>query len=76
MEIHWRKPGALQDAERETAEARLRKLVANHKDVVDVWIDVADEHHHRKGTAHVTIRGDVREETGVTYQATVAGVAD
>lgn len=60
MEIHWRNPGALKDEERETAEHRLHKLAGDHHDVVDVWIDVADEHHHRKGTGNVTIRGDVR----------------
>ncbi len=60
MEIHWRNPRQVDPAEREAAEAKLRALAAGHTDLIDLWIDLPDEPHHRKGNEHATVRAQLR----------------
>lgn len=60
MQIHWRNPGEIADADREAAETRLRRLAEGHTDLIDVWVDVAREPHHRHGTGEVTLRCQAR----------------
>lgn len=61
MEIHWRNPGPLDESERRAAEKHLEELAKDHRDLIDVWIDIEETPHHRSGSEHVTIRGQVRQ---------------
>lgn len=61
MEIHWRNPNELTEAEREHAEERIQKLAQGSKDLIDLWIDVEpSSNHHRKGNEQVTLRCQAR----------------
>lgn len=60
MQIHWRNPGVLEDAVRTAAEERILKLAGDRNDLIDIWIDVAREAHHRHGAESVTIRCQAR----------------
>lgn len=61
MEIHWRNPGELSEAEQTLATERIESLAQGHTDLIDVWVDVEpSSSHHRKGAERVTIRAQVR----------------
>ena len=70
MQIHWRHPGSLSDAEREFAERHLSGLAEGHGDLTDLWIDVSSEsQHHKKGDKKVTIRCQARRASIVAVGA-------
>lgn len=60
MQIHWRHPNAIPEEERAAAEQRLEGLAQDHSDLIDLWIDVGESHHHRHGDGAVTIRCQAR----------------
>ena len=60
MQVHWRHPNELSEEIREDAEARLQRLADGHTDLIDTWIDVARDGHHRKGNGRVAIRCQAR----------------
>lgn len=61
MQIHWRHPKAVSEAEREFALRHLEQLAEGHHDLTDLWIDVsAGSAHHRKGDERVSIRCQAR----------------
>ena len=60
MQVHWRHPNELSEEVREDAEARLQRLANGHTDLIDTWIDVALDGHHRKGNGRVSIRCQAR----------------
>ena len=60
MQVHWRHPNELSEEMREDAEARLQRLANGHTDLIDTWIDVALDGHHRKGNGRVAIRCQAR----------------
>lgn len=61
MEIHWRHPEKITEAEREFAMRHLEDLAAGHADLTDLWVDIANgSQHHRKGDEKVTIRCQAR----------------
>ncbi len=68
MEIHWRNPGELDEAERDQAEERLARLADGHNDLIDVWVDVESESgHHRNGPRRVAIRCQARRAELVAH---------
>ncbi|MHA7836521.1 MAG: cold shock domain-containing protein [bacterium] len=68
MEIHWRNPGELSEAEQTLARERIESLAEGHRDLIDVWVDVEPSSpHHRKGVERVTIRGQVRGSNLVAH---------
>ncbi len=71
MEIHWDDLGEIGEKVREEVEAKLRRLVAQHDDVLTIRIAGHTSRHHRKGgrEVHVTARAKGKEIT-----ATRAGV--
>ncbi len=60
MQIHWRNPHAIPEEERESAEGRLEELARDHSDLIDLWIDVEESSHHRRGAEAVTLRCQAR----------------
>lgn len=60
MQVHWRHPNELSEEIRQDAEARLQRLANGHTDLIDTWIDVARDGHHRKGHGRVAIRCQAR----------------
>jgi cold shock CspA family protein/ribosome-associated translation inhibitor RaiA len=60
VQIHWRSPGALDDNDRERTEERLWRLAEGRTDLIDVWVDVRENTHHRQGGDEVSIRAQVR----------------
>jgi ribosomal subunit interface protein len=60
VQVHWRHPNELSEEIREEAEARLQRLANGHTDLIDTWIDVALDGHHRKGNGRVSIRCQAR----------------
>lgn len=56
MEIHWRNPNALSLEVQRATEARLESLAAGHTDLIDVWLDIQKDAHHRQGNDRVAIR--------------------
>jgi len=60
VQVHWRHPNELSDEIREDAEARLQRLANGRTDLIDTWIDVALDGHHRKGNGRVAIRCQAR----------------
>lgn len=76
MQIHWHNPNAVSQAEREDAEQRLLALAEGHSDLIDLWVDVRPNEHHRHGGDEVSIRCQVRgADLVVTRQADEAGIA-
>ncbi|MCP5060767.1 MAG: hypothetical protein GY937_29070 [bacterium] len=68
MEVHWRNPGELADANREAAEERIERLAEGHHDLIDIWVDVeAANAHHRHGPRKVTIRCQARRAELVAH---------
>ncbi len=67
MEIHWRDPDTVDASEREAADKRLRELAAGHSDLIDVWIDLTEDPHHRQGSQRTTIRAQVRGASLVSH---------
>lgn len=64
MQVHWRHPHELKEVDRDFAMGRLGHLEAGHRDLTDLWIDVArSSGHHRKGDSTVTIRCQARRAT-------------
>jgi cold shock CspA family protein len=60
MQIHWRHPHAIPEEEREGAERRIEELARDHSNLIDLWIDVAENNHHKPGNESVTIRCQAR----------------
>jgi ribosome-associated translation inhibitor RaiA len=60
VQVHWRHPNELSEEIRQDAEARLRRLANRHTDLIDTWIDIALDGHHRKGNGRVAIRCQAR----------------
>jgi len=60
MELHWHHPEAFSERDRITAEQRLRSLVRDHTDVIDVRIDARPSAHHRHGGQEVRITCEAR----------------
>jgi ribosome-associated translation inhibitor RaiA/cold shock CspA family protein len=60
VQVHWRHPNELSEEIRQEAEARLQRLANGHSDLIDTWIDVALDGHHRKGHGRVAIRCQAR----------------
>ena len=56
MQVHWHHPNELSEEIRGDAEARLQRLADGNTDLIDTWIDVARDAHHRKGNGRVSIR--------------------
>jgi cold shock CspA family protein/ribosome-associated translation inhibitor RaiA len=76
MQIHWRNPNAIEEALRDRAEERIEALGEDHTDLIDVWIDVHVNTHHRQGADEVSLRAQVRgAEIVVRRQAEEAGLA-
>lgn len=77
MEIHWHNPGAIPESERERVEDRLLRLAAEREgDLIDVWIDVHENPHHRHGGDEVVIRCQARNADLVSRRkADEAGLA-
>jgi cold shock CspA family protein/ribosome-associated translation inhibitor RaiA len=55
MDIHWDELGEIREAEREKIEARLRRLVEEHDDVLSIRIAGQASQHHRHGGREVHI---------------------
>ena len=55
MEIHWNHLENLTPVERSAIEERLRKLAAEHDDLIDVRIVGRSTRHHRHGAQEVRI---------------------
>jgi Ribosome-associated protein Y (PSrp-1) len=60
VQVHWRHPNELSEEIRQDAESRLQRLADGHTDLIDTWIDVALDGHHRKGNGRVAIRCQAR----------------
>lgn len=60
MEIHWVNADALEAAQREAVEARLRELTTGHRDLIDVRITARPNGHHRHGGQEVRITCQAR----------------
>ena len=60
MQVHWHHPNELSEEIRDDAEARLQRLADGYTDLIDTWIDVARDAHHRKGNGRVVIRCQAR----------------
>ena len=60
MQVHWHHPNELSEDIRDDAESRLRRLADGYTDLMDTWIDVARDAHHRKGNRRVAIRCQAR----------------
>ena len=63
MQIHWDDLGEIDEGVRGEVEARLRRLVAQHDDVLAVRIAGQSSRHHRQGgrEVHITARAKGRE---------------
>lgn len=55
MEIHWDELSDLSEQEREAAEACLRRIGAQHDDLLAIRIAGRDSSHHRQGGREVHI---------------------
>jgi cold shock CspA family protein/ribosome-associated translation inhibitor RaiA len=60
MELHWLHPDAFSEHERLAAEDRIRKLAADHSDLIDVRITARATQHHRLGEREVHIICEAR----------------
>jgi cold shock CspA family protein/ribosome-associated translation inhibitor RaiA len=60
MEIHWHDADSIPEAERNDVTEQLEALAADHTDLIDVWVDVEENTHHRHGGDEVAIRCQVR----------------
>ena len=60
MEIHWDELSDLSQQEREAAEARLRRIAAQHDDLLAVRIAGRDSSHHRQGGREVHVSGSAK----------------
>src|SRR5688572_6655486 len=60
MEVHWLHPDAYSDAERFSAEARIREIAADQTDLIDVRITTRSTQHHRVGEQEVHIICEAR----------------
>lgn len=60
MQIHWRHPEVVSEAERSAVTERLEALAEGHQDLIDVWVDLHQNTHHRHGGDEVTIRCQAR----------------
>ena len=56
MDIQWHVVTNLDDARRDAAEARIRKLAGGQKDLIHVVIHVENSNHHQHGAAEAKIR--------------------
>ena len=60
MRIQWHNPNVIRDADRDHVHERLAALGEGHSDLIDVWVDVQPNPHHRHGGNEVTIRCQAR----------------
>ena len=60
MEIHWRNMEAVDAAEREAAERKLRALAEGHTDLIDLRVAAKPNNHHRHGGQEVHITCQAR----------------
>jgi ribosome-associated translation inhibitor RaiA len=60
VQVHWHHPNELSDEIRDDAEARLQRLADGYTDLIDTWVDVVRDAHHRKGNGRVAIRCQAR----------------
>lgn len=56
MDIQWHIVTNLDDARRDAAETRIRKLAGGQKDLIHVVIHVENSNHHQHGAAEAKIR--------------------
>jgi cold shock CspA family protein/ribosome-associated translation inhibitor RaiA len=56
MEIHWRNPNELSLPVQQATEARLESLAEGHTDLIDIWIDIQKDAHHKQGNDRVALR--------------------
>ena len=67
VQIHWRNPHAVSAEEREAVEDRIHGLAEGHSDLIDIWIDLEESTHHRRGADSVTLRCQARGTEIVTH---------
>jgi cold shock CspA family protein/ribosome-associated translation inhibitor RaiA len=60
MEIHWYNPSAFREQDRSGVEGRIRSLVGDQSDVIDVRITARENGHHRHGGHEVRITCQAR----------------
>ena len=60
MELHWVHPESFGEAERQSAEERIRALAEGHTDLIDVRVIARKTAHHRHGGHEVRITCDAR----------------
>lgn len=77
MEIHWHNPDAVGEQDRDRTEHRLRRLAAEREgDLIDIWIDLQENPHHRHGGDEAVIRCQARDAELVSRRkADEAGLA-
>lgn len=56
MQVHWRNPSLVDDATRESVARRLEALARRYPELIDLWIDLDKNTHHRHGAARASIR--------------------
>lgn len=62
MEIHWHNPHAVREGDRVRTERRLARLASEREgDLIDIWIDLQENEHHRHGGNQVVIRCQARD---------------
>lgn len=61
MQIHWRDPNHVSVERQLQVEAEIEELRGGRNDLIDVWIDVDKDPHHRSGRDRVKIRCEARE---------------
>jgi len=76
MEIHWHDAGSIPSEERERVARRLEAIAAEHGDLIDLWVDVKENPHHRHGGDEVAIRCQASGREIVSHRkADEAGLA-
>jgi len=60
MDIHWDDLGEVSEKQRESIEARLRRLTAQHDDVLSIRIAGHASQHHRHGGREVHITAEAK----------------
>ena len=76
MQIHWRHPHAVAVADQDHVNERIEALAQGRNDLIDVWIDVRPNEHHKHGGDEVSIRCQARAaELVATRTAAEPGLA-
>jgi ribosome-associated translation inhibitor RaiA len=60
MQIHWRNADPISAEARRATDARIERLAQGHRDLVDVWVDVAQDQSPLRGAEQVAIRCQAR----------------